>query len=159
MPNDAAPARHPFLRKTVDLIDRAALNHVDPAVRQAVLERFVQDFQRHATGPMVELGRVLGELVDAAGFDEEDSAINLWLRKEHSIEDLDGLKDAIEEWKAEGAMPQEADDIVKAAEENDLDADGIRTLWKEREDLAAKVAALEARLSKIRALTDETAES
>lgn len=159
MPNDSAPARHPFLRKTVDLIDRAALNHVDPAVRQEVIERFVQDFQRHATGPMVEIGRVLGELVDAAGFDEEDSAVNKWLREEHSIEDLDDLKDAIKEWKAEGLPDEDSVALLTTAGELDVSsADDLRELVKERADLTARVTALETRLGKIRALTDETVE-
>lgn len=107
MPKDSAPARHPFLRKTVDLIDRAALNHVDPAVRQEVLERFVQDFQRHATGPMVEIGQVLENLVACAGFDEQHTDLVNWLRTEHDVADLDDLKAKVEEWQDENAATED----------------------------------------------------
>jgi len=85
-------SRPEFLRKTVDLIDRAALNHVVPEVRAGVLERFVEDWRHHAAAPMlVELGDTLHTLVTAAGLYEEDTDLLQALRDE-KVEDMDDLK-------------------------------------------------------------------
>lgn len=81
-------SRPEFLRKTVDLIDRAALNHVVPEVRAAVLERFVEDWRHHAAAPMlVELGDTLHELVTAAGLYEADTKLLKFLL-DKGVEDL-----------------------------------------------------------------------
>ena len=54
--------RSPFLRRTVDMIDRAEMEGEDALER---LHRFVQDWQHHARAPMlVELGDVLAWLTE-----------------------------------------------------------------------------------------------
>jgi hypothetical protein len=77
-PDDAArlagtyvkPRRADFLRRTVDVIDRADLEGVAAVDR---LRRFVQDWQHHAkASAFVELGEALAFLVDAVGKDTEE---------------------------------------------------------------------------------------
>lgn len=149
-------ARPEFLRKTVDLIDRAALNHVVPEVRAGVLERFVQDWRHHAAAPMlVELGDILHDLVTAAGLYEEDTSLLQALRDE-KVEDLDDLKlliakaDAYQ--KIEDLSPHsEIAEVVKWVESLKKSVDDAES-EATAEELRAEIERLETALKNV---TDE----
>jgi len=150
-------SRPEFLRKTVDLIDRAALNHVVPEVRAGVLERFVEDWRHHAAAPMlVELGDTLHELVTAAGLYEEDTSLLQALRDE-KVEDLDDLKlliakaDAYD--KIEALSPHsEVGKVVEWVEGLKKSVDDAEESEASAEELRAEIERLETALKNV---TDE----
>jgi len=148
-------SRPEFLRKTVDLIDRAALNHVVPEVRAAVLERFVEDWRHHAAAPMlVELGDTLHDLVTAAaGLYEEDTSLLQALRDE-KVEDLDDLKlliakaDAYQ--KIEDLSPHsEIAEVVKWVEGLKKSVDDAEEGAASAEELRAEIEALKTALKNV----------
>lgn len=106
-PNDAArvagtlkhgDGRHPFLRHTVDMIERAEMGGEDALLR---LRRFIQDWQHHARAPMlVELGDVLAYLIEGVGPGAEEQTVGEAkiqlvddiLAKVTGFDDLDDIK-------------------------------------------------------------------
>ena len=149
--------RPEFLRKTVDLIDRAALNHVVPEVRAGVLERFVEDWRHHAAAPMlVELGDTLHTLVTAAGLYAEDTDLLQALRDE-KVEDLDDLKLLIAKADAyqqiEALSPHsEIAEVVKWVEGLKKSVDDAEEGAASAEELRAEIERLETALKNV---TDE----
>jgi len=121
--------RPDFLRKTVDVIDRA---HPDAEER---LRRFVQDWQHHAkAGMLVELGDTLAYLVEGIGHDPEEQTVGEAkiaivddiLAKVPGLDDVEDIK---------------ADHLVDAFSLLDALAEeyGVRTGWQGYPELREKL--------------------
>lgn len=168
-PNDAMRAsgmlphafgRPDFLRKTVDVIDRA---HPDPVER---LNRFVQDWQFHAKAKvLVELGETLGWLIEELPTGEADEdvqersdVVDAILAKVPGfdvIEDLDPeyladvmnlLNDLAEKHKVE---PDE--DGIKALREKLIDADVVADEGESVAEVRAELEQAEAQVKTLKA--------
>lgn len=154
--------RSEFLRRTVDMIDRAALNHDQVDVRMAVLDRFVQDWKHRAHAPMlIELGEVLGDLVAHAGFDETSDEAKEWKEKAQIVDDLiskvTGIHDTDDlDWRKVKVVYQFVHDLAEHFD-TDPDADGIeemrdKLLGDDRsdEELHAEVEGLKGELDEVK---------